>query len=1228
MPSTSTQYRCWLFVALMMVALVEAANAPNDIQPLGCGDLSPRSKAATSRRTPQQEPRGLVIDEVAADSAAAKAGLKAGDRVLGYNGKSLPSPAALLAAEENTFGKQEVALIIRRGEEMLTLTAPLGKLGIQVRPDLPLTALTLYDEGRAAQKAQKTEEFITKWTAAAKAAQEAEDTTAAAWLYSRVGEIHESQRKWKEASEAHVAAWELLEQSSDRAAQSRTLLALGRCSQNLNDFPAAARWYEQAEQVDAAAGNEMWVAGDANNLGIVAEKRGDLAAAQDYYRRALVIQERLSPHSLEMAASLNNLGNVARSRSDLASAQEYHSRALAIRERLAPNSLVMAASLNNLGAIAYSRSDLAAAQDYFSRALALREQLAPNSLDVANSFNNLGIVAFARGDLAGAQGYYSRALAIQERESPNSLDVAASLANLGFVARSRGDLAAAQDYYRRALTLRERLAPNSLVVATNLIGLGIVAWSRGDLAGAQDYYSRALAIQEREAPHSRAVAASLNNLGLVARARGELAAAQDYHSRALTIQERLMPNSLDLAANLNNLGNVAQARGELAAAQDYHSRALAIKERLAANSLTVAASLNSLGNVARARGELAVAWDYHSRALAIQERLAPTSLDVASILNNLGKVALKQRRFSDALPLFSRAIAIVEDQRWQIRSPEARALLLAQQTEPYAGMLRAHLALNDLPSAFAAAERARARSLLEFLTEARAEIRQGVDATLLERERLLQQQLNATADRQTRLLSSRHTDEQAATVKKELDTLLVQYNEVQAQIRATSPRYAALVQPQPLGLKEIQEQVLDENTLLLEYVLGEESSHLLAVTPTSIKSYELPKRAEIEQAARRVYELLTARQPMRGETLGERQARIAKADADSPAAAAALSQMVLGPVAAELSRQRLLIVADGALQYVPFAALPRPVKSEELKVKNEELTGQTTNNFSLLTLHSPLILDHEIVSLPSASVVAVLRRELQGRKPAEKLVAVLADPVFDSEDPRLKLARQAPQTQIAKASLPAEVERAARSAGLVNDRGSLSRLPFTREEADAILSVAPAGQSTKALDFNANRATAMSPELSRYRIVHLATHGVVNTEHPELSGLVLSLVDEEGRPQVGFLRLHEVYNLNLPAELVVLSACQTGLGKEIKGEGLVGLTRGFMYAGAKRVLASLWNVNDSVTAQLMRRLYQGLLVKGMPPAAALRAAQVEMWKRKQWRSPYYWAAFVLQGEWR
>ncbi|HXG65126.1 MAG TPA: CHAT domain-containing protein, partial [Blastocatellia bacterium] len=182
-------------------------------------------------------------------------------------------------------------------------------------------------------------------------------------------------------------------------------------------------------------------------------------------------------------------------------------------------------------------------------------------------------------------------------------------------------------------------------------------------------------------------------------------------------------------------------------------------------------------------------------------------------------------------------------------------------------------------------------------------------------------------------------------------------------------------------------------------------------------------------------------------------------------------------------------------------------------------------------------------------------------------------------------------------------------------------------EAEAIAALAPATARKVALDFDASRHTALRPELSQYRYLHFATHGFLNSQHPELSGLVLSLVDADGNPQSGFLRAHDIYNLRLPAELVVLSGCRTGLGKEVRGEGLVGLTRGFMYAGAARVLVSLWDISDAGTAEFMARFYRGLLGKDrLSPAAALRATQVSLWKEKRWRAPYYWAAFVLQGE--
>jgi CHAT domain-containing protein len=199
--------------------------------------------------------------------------------------------------------------------------------------------------------------------------------------------------------------------------------------------------------------------------------------------------------------------------------------------------------------------------------------------------------------------------------------------------------------------------------------------------------------------------------------------------------------------------------------------------------------------------------------------------------------------------------------------------------------------------------------------------------------------------------------------------------------------------------------------------------------------------------------------------------------------------------------------------------------------------------------------------------------------------------------------------------------------GAVERGMGFARLFFARREADAILKATPPGQGLKAVDFQASRATATSPDLAGYRIVHFATHGLLNSEHPELSGLVLSLVDQSGKAQNGFLQLEDIYNMNLPVDMVVLSACETGLGKEIKGEGVEGLTRGFMYAGATRVVASLWKVDDAATAELMSRFYKGILKDGLQPAAALQKAQVQMRTQKRWRSPYYWAGFVMQGQW-
>jgi CHAT domain-containing protein len=190
---------------------------------------------------------------------------------------------------------------------------------------------------------------------------------------------------------------------------------------------------------------------------------------------------------------------------------------------------------------------------------------------------------------------------------------------------------------------------------------------------------------------------------------------------------------------------------------------------------------------------------------------------------------------------------------------------------------------------------------------------------------------------------------------------------------------------------------------------------------------------------------------------------------------------------------------------------------------------------------------------------------------------------------------------------------------------ALPRLRQSRREVEAIAALLPAAEALVATGFAADRELVLSGALAGYRVLHFATHGILDDEHPELSGLVLSQVDRAGRPQEGFVRLRDVYGLDLGADLVVLSGCRTALGREVRGEGLVGLTRGFLYAGVEQVVASLWRVEDRVTAELMERFYRALWLDGLTPGAALARAQREVAADPRWSDPYFWSAFVVQG---
>jgi CHAT domain-containing protein/Tfp pilus assembly protein PilF len=789
--------------------------------------------------------------------------------------------------------------------------------------------------------------------------------------------------------------------------------------------------------------------------------------------------------------------------------------------------------------------------------------------------------------------------------------------------KERGDLIQAEKLYLQAVGILEELAPKSYEMSMALNNLGILNHLREDLDAAGEYFRRALLIAEKIAPDSPHVAALLGNLGGIAQEQGNLAMAREYFLRALSINEKGVPNSLDTAYALNKLGNLEQEQKEDREAKEHYERALRIEEIVAPRGASAAATLNHLGDLAVREGDWSRAETDYRRALEIRKKLSSKNIEYVESLASLASLLRHRGQVEEAAKLFAQALDALENQITALGGgEEISSNFRAKHIDYYKEYVDLLLQQKQPELAFQVFERLRARELLKILMN-HIDFSKGEASPMLAQQRSLAADIAAKSTRRARLLGQEHAEDQIFNLDKEIRALEAHLEEINSEIRKSNPDYAALTQPQPLTVKEVQERLLDADTVLLEYDLGGERSHLWLVTPDSTTTYELPKRSEIEVAARKFREILTARNTMvKGQTDIDRLARAKKADAEYPAAAAELGRMLLSAVASRIGHKRLLIVSDGILQYIPFAALPIP---------NDTAAGESA-------ALSPLIRDHEIVSLPSASVLGVLKQQTAGRAAAAKTVAVLADPVFDIKDQRVQT-RQI-SSQKPKAAEPVRsgtdgallsdhlssslMLRSASEIGVIKGEAPFPRLLFSRAEAEAILQGIPTSQSLKALDFEASRPTATSPELYNYRIVHFATHGLLNSEHPELSGLVLSLVNEQGKEQNGFLGLKDIYNLNLRADLVVLSACETGLGKEVQGEGLVGVARGFMYAGASSVVASLWKVDDLATAEFMKIFYKGMLNDKLRPAAALRRAQLAMSKRRS--SPYFWAGFVLQGQ--
>ena len=843
--------------------------------------------------------------------------------------------------------------------------------------------------------------------------------------------------------------------------------------------------------------------------------------------------------------------------------------------------LQAAIALRRCGLVRLDLGDAAQAAGAYRRALAPARQAGAAFLEIS-LLNRLGLALLGLGDVTGAEKATQRALA-RARETRDRRGEASALHNLARVDETLGETHRAIGRYLQVLSIWTELG-NDVQLAQTRMSLADAYALLDHLQDALHLLADAEAYLRRTDRRDR-LAHVLVSTGWVHHLSGRPGTAIPLLREAIELY-RALGNRNGEAAALDRLGTALRETGDFAAALDAYRGSFSLSEAAgspkdAANTaLNIGCLYQEWGKTEEARRQLA---DARDRLAPIEDPKAHSQVEYCQ-----ARLEHRQGDLDAALRSLEQALAIVEGLRAAARQHGARYRPIwlwqdysALHLELLMARYRATVDRRFAVRAFETSDLARARNLFELVLESLVGVRSTAPPALIERERDVQQRLNAARKEHRELSAAGAPGGEIATLERQLGELSLELERAREKIRAADPRFAELAAPRPVRLVELQ-RLLEPGTVLLSYALGSDRSYLFAVGRGSFESWPLAPRSTLEVQAQAFYEAL-------------RRSRFNAYQV--PLAARQLTGMLLPMGALPAGTSRILVVADGMLHYLPMAVLPSP--------------GDGARG---LDIEQSLLDEFEIRYLPSASVLTTLGRRGIGRARSTDLVAVFADAVFSQVDPRLQATPASPPSRF-----PSGLAATQRL-----PEGPLPRLPHTAREAQAILDLA-AGSSARAfLGFDASKRAVIEGDVDSFQILHFATHALIDERFPELSGLVLSRRDPGGRQVDGDLLLHEIYGLRLSADLVVLSGCQTALGQRVRGDGMVSLTRGFLYAGASQLLVSLWSVDDEATAELMAEFYRGLFERGESAAAALRSAQLRIRAVERWSAPYYWAGFVLQ----
>ncbi len=969
-----------------------------------------------------------------------------------------------------------------------------------------------------------------------------------------------------------------------RYEKGRRLIEQGDLPNGLDDWRLLARDLSVAnEHVDAAW---LW-----SRVGMRLSGNKEPDAALAAIDQALVAARPAGRPEIE--AQLWGLKvDVLRAANRKEEAQSSARRMLEIRERTAPDSLRVAVALYELTSV--MADELPEYESASRRALKIRESLAPGSRVEADALTNLGRFAEGQGETRSAIELQRRALAIHEGLDPSSQSVARGYSTLCAYQMNGGDLVGAEKSCRRSIDAARSLGPASrALVGQALHNMGVVARLRGEFDRGVGLFGQSMEIFGQIDPGGMMVGANHWDIAVTEAGRRDVSRLDEAEAHLRLSDQIYGSDARHAALTALVRADIAYQRGDLAAAELQLRQALPYFDRLAPDGQITADIIAYQGIVLTEQGKLTQAEELLRRALANSRQFAPASQKTAEFNYHLGILLWRAGRLAEAEVALQQALNDLEYQVGRLAgSDEDSSSFSAQYGDFYKAYLDLLIERRREQDAFLILERYRAGSFLRTLGKRELALPADVPPEL-DRER---RQTNEAYDRTQGEIQQLNRKTDAGRIDDGLARLVElrrKQSEIADRIKKASPRYGALQYPQPLDLAGIR-AALEPGTLLLSYSVGKEKSFLFAVSsdPKRGPSLSIFPLSPGDKALRETVEAFR-RQIGRGAVSPDLRAR-----------SRSLYDTLIKPAEALIGKHdRLLILPDGPLHTLPWAALVR---------------GGKADRSEYLVEWKPI---HTAVSATVYAQLKKARPEGQSRTGIE--LAAFGDPRYPALAARKTEVTRGDGTEDAEESPGDDPELTA----VLRGGYRFEPLPRSREEVEAIARIyAPQSETFLGEQATEQSAKSIGKDVS---LIHYACHAYVNERFPLDSALAFTIPDKlkEGQDN-GLLQAWEIFEkVRIDADLVTLSACDSGLGKEMGGEGLIGLTRAFQYAGARTVLASLWKVEDASTAELMKRFY-GYLKGGKTKDAALRLAQIDLIRSPNYSQPRDWAAFELMGDWK